>query len=1055
MTNITPEQQQLVNQLRSRASIRDLVWDDVRGVASYVRGELDAAREREGKKTTPALLEQRLRKFLERYRALFGPTQLPTDALTLLQEKTDELGWHHLVLQHTIRVQTRRQPVEVYGAKLAAHFNAAGTLVEVQSSLWRDIRVATKVRVSARQVCALQLKRLEGVSGFSALRDRLQKIEKLFPLTDTPRLVVYPWKGEFLLAWATYGYGAQEVMESGKEEGQVTITYGQMFVDATTGAEILFAPTLQTAETQTTGSGLAVTPLTGSRTSRTLNIVREGTTSTYRLKDLTHNRNIVTYDPACSTAYNQDDEVEPAIRNGTLPVSEDTDGDANWNREPSTTVTRTDAQLPEVDAHHFVRQQYEWYQALANRVGWDNGNYADPPVPNQTLNILAHCYPPDAWFSNCTTFNAYKWSRKANVETNPTKPPKYRWTFWLAFMDGNGTTYDYPAGSRFIVAHEYQHAITDFSFTDGGGNPGLTYKGWLGAVHEGLSDVFGGLSSEDWRPCQEVSHLTPAQIFRNLVYPRDTAAYDANKLDHFADRGTLTGFYERGTILAHCAFLMAAGGVHERTTRSPVLIPVYSLGHDTVSSVSFYKAARIWYRALSVYASTIGALTGTLNTDESAFRTLRDGCVTAAEDLYGVNSAERLSTILAFYAVGLHPPGQNYGADVTFLRWGISWDLSRTYVGLTSPDYASLDLFINNGGTSEWNALVNIVDPATGQETKYENNIYCRVRNVGDQPASNVEVTLQYAKIGTAPGTWLDVKDKNGNIVKLTIGTLAAGQSNFPDSNQNNPPASASVKWCVPPLAAGEVVDHFCLRAQVTASNDVNPHNNDVQSNIAYTAYSPAAPARATFFVGNPFKKETIPIKLSMKAALPKGWQARVLEDFKDKPLKPGEQRALTLAIETQPGADRELQLPLDGDVRGHLYGTVSGPFTGSLTDTTLAGLELRGRLSASLPHIGAVVGLFTGTIDLHTGQISGRILATTTCLKRKEQVRVGVEACLRPWRRVDISQWHGADLLGGITIQVQVPWGRGPCAVKLPPADTKVMPGKSTTESGKDQGTA
>jgi hypothetical protein len=78
---------------------------------------------------------------------------------------------------------------------------------------------------------------------------------------------------------------------------------------------------------------------------------------------------------------------------------------------------------------------------------------------------------------------------------------KGNWYAYLAFSDGDptqkcttasGTVEDtgfgYFSGSEFIVAHEYQHAITDFSFIDGAGAPGLTYdissalNGWLAAA---------------------------------------------------------------------------------------------------------------------------------------------------------------------------------------------------------------------------------------------------------------------------------------------------------------------------------------------------------------------------------------------------------------------------------------------------------------------------------------------------------------------------------------------------------------------------------------------
>src|SRR5262249_1757439 len=150
-----------------------------------------------------------------------------------------------------------------------------------------------------------------------------------------------------------------------------------------------------------------------------------------------------------------------------------------------------------------------------------------------------------------------------------------------------------------------------------------------------------------------------------------------------------------------------------------------------------YKAARIWYRAIAHYLSNIGATTGLPANDESVFRTIRNSCVSAAIDLYGAGSIEHKTTILAWYAVGLQPAATNYGPDTTFLTWGADWWMSRPYVGISGPDWSSNDLFINNGGISEWNAQINVMDG--GMPTQFENNVYFRARNVGDQQANNVQ----------------------------------------------------------------------------------------------------------------------------------------------------------------------------------------------------------------------------------------------------------------------------------------------------------------------------
>jgi len=400
---------------------------------------------------------------------------------------------------------------------------------------------------------------------------------------------------------------------------------------------------------------------------------------------------------------------------------------------------------------------------------------------------------------------------------------------------------------------------------------------------------------------------------------------------------------------------------------------------------------------------------------------------------------EHRTTVLAFYAVGLHPPESTYGADVTFLRWGSSWRLSRPHLGgihSTSPDWSSLDLYVNNGGSSEWNALINVNTP-TGP-TDFENMIYCRVRNVGDQPAEDVQVQFEYAKAGTGVTTWNPVSDKDGIPQTLNLVTLGAGQSNFPESEQDSPPVEAGVKWYIPPLAPGELVNHFCLRATVTSSNDVNLYNNVVQSNIAYVPYVPASPFMFYFMAGNPMQEE-IPLGLVIQTSLPRDWRVKIAEDTEKIFLKPGEERIVPLEVVMADGADRFLEPPFDGRLHGELFGYLCGPFEGALSETAWDGKHLRGRLSASLADLGLLTGMFDGTLDVATGEVKGRLFGNWQCAagqKGDERLCVGIKGCLRPLRRINIRQLVNREAIGGITVQVQVPMAEGPCAYKLPPTD-------------------
>ena len=119
-----------------------------------------------------------------------------------------------------------------------------------------------------------------------------------------------------------YRHDEQRPFEPGR------IEFGQTFVDATTQEVFLFAPSRRDAETPDTGSGLGVTPLSGPFASHSLNIVRVDGGSTYRLRDTTHPRDILTFDLA-HDAFWTDWEIKYGIHNGTLPVSQDTEGDTH------------------------------------------------------------------------------------------------------------------------------------------------------------------------------------------------------------------------------------------------------------------------------------------------------------------------------------------------------------------------------------------------------------------------------------------------------------------------------------------------------------------------------------------------------------------------------------------------------------------------------------------------------------------------------------------------------------------------------------------------------
>jgi hypothetical protein len=309
---------------------------------AFIRGILARPPE-----TTP---ENVIQSFLPKFGGLFGSSEL-NSRLKLLRSRTDDLGWKHLEYQQMYYTNERPNDVfEVYGSKLAAHFTADGILTEVQSSCWREIGLNLEEPMTVEELRKTLTKRAVNAPGFRELRVHLEQQEENFPIMQIPRLVIYPWQEGFRLTWTTYAFGVVDVKDpSGKPTGTKGVQLVQVFVDALTGEQFIFAPTRTDLETPDSGSGLSVTPLKGPFSTRPLKIVRVDTTSTYRLRDTTHQgldprqgRDIITYD---TEGANYPD-IPDALRQNKVPVSEDIDGDKNWSRVPADTtdIERTTSQ---------------------------------------------------------------------------------------------------------------------------------------------------------------------------------------------------------------------------------------------------------------------------------------------------------------------------------------------------------------------------------------------------------------------------------------------------------------------------------------------------------------------------------------------------------------------------------------------------------------------------------------------------------------------------------------------------------------------------------------
>ncbi|GIJ46868.1 hypothetical protein Val02_37540 [Virgisporangium aliadipatigenens] len=900
MDNVTPSQRDLLTRLRrDRGSL--VRWDEGRGVAGAVRAGGLGRWGPDGDAVSA----------LGDLIGLFASTEWSRHLRTR-RERGDGEGWRHVELQQA--VPTTAGTLDVYRALLAIHVRADGVVGSVQSSCYRDVAVRPFSPMKPERIRDLARGDLVGTVDPPEADPR----DPWFPLTGPPRLVVYAWRGTFRPAWVAHLYAPP----ADRGVGRRTVEFGKGFFDAVTGERFLFTPLSRDA---VKGTGFGVTPLDPPFTVRSLNVLHDAASGTHTLHDDTHGRPIVTHDAGAGAAFDTEFELLRGIADGTLPASTDGDGSGAWNRVPasSTDAERGRGQQPEVDLHHYLRQAYEWYATLSSipREGWDDGQFPDPAVGTQVVRGVAHFRKG----SDPRSLHAGARLRRHTASG--------RWYYWLQFCDGNPATFTYPAGSRFLVAHEYQHAITDFSF-DEDGVPGMEYTpGWPGACHEGLSDAFAGFFSGDWRPGRDLSGS--GRIMRNLAFPRDATAFDGANLDHFADAdmpGAAIDPYMRAGILANAAYLTAAGGIHQRALREPQLLSVDGIGATA--------AARVWYRALTFYFGTAGATTNVPAADALLFPRFRDACDLAAVDLFGEFSPEHATVVAAFHAVGLGAPEPTGPAPFLLPAPGLAPE-SRPFVGLAGPGFGSPDLFVD-GGT-----------------------VHCRVRNAGDAPATEVVVTVESAPLSTSEGPF-------AVLGSFTIPVLPVGVSTWDTS--------------VAAPAAGVPTS---LRARVGTGTPVASSTADLVGSVEFLVGNPTGRTATARLVATVSLPEGWTVTLSTQELTVDADDVGVVR----LEVTEGVDESAGLLPPFDGAVSGRIDGAVSGTLTGLLSGTaeVSGVLSGTLSGTLDGVMSVHGAFTGTLDRAtGALTGVLSGGYDGATAHFAtGVRLSVNGLLRPHRRVEV------------------------------------------------------------------
>ena len=296
---------------------------------------------------------------------------------------------------------------------------------------------------------------------------------------------------------------------------------------------------------------------------------------------------------------------------------------------------------------------------------WGNGSTSD----RATAGVDAH-------YGSQVTFDYYKnvlgrngiFNNGAGVRSRVHYGNAYSNAFWdgsqMTYGDGAGNTR--PLTSIDIAGHEMSHGVTE-------NTANLTYSGESGGLNEATSDIFGtavefyannASDLGDYLIGEKVDINGNGTPLRYMDKPsRDGASPDCWS----SGVGGLDVHYSSGPA-NHVFYLMAEGSGAK--TINGVSYNSPTCNASTVTGIGRDAAAKIWYRALSVYMTS--------STNYSGART---AAVKAATDLYGASSSQCAGVANAFSAINVAgttcgttpPPGGNKILNPGFESGVTSW----------------------------------------------------------------------------------------------------------------------------------------------------------------------------------------------------------------------------------------------------------------------------------------------------------------------------------------------------------------------------------------------
>ncbi|MGI8682474.1 MAG: M4 family metallopeptidase [Mycobacteriales bacterium] len=351
----------------------------------------------------------------------------------------------------------------------------------------------------------------------------------------------------------------------------------------------------------------------------------------------------------------------------------------------------------------------------------------------------------DAHYGATKTFDYYKnvlgrngiFNTGAGVRSRVHYGNSYVNAFWdgTQMTYGDGSSNAKPLVELDIAGHEMSHGVTE-------NTANLSYSGESGGLNEATSDIFGTSVEFYAANASDVGdYLIGEKVNINgngtpLRYMDQPSRDGASKDCWYSGIGSLDVHYSSGPG-NHVFYLLAEGSGAKTINGVSYNSPTCNGG--TVTGIGRDAAAKIWYRALSVY------MTSTTN-----YAGARQAAVNAAKDLFGASSTQCAGVEQAFSGIavtgatcGTTPPPpppsgnllQNPGFESGATAWSqtsgvISNDSTRAHTGSwlawldgygsSHTDTVSQSVTIPSATSATLSFWLNVATSETTTSTAYD-----------------------------------------------------------------------------------------------------------------------------------------------------------------------------------------------------------------------------------------------------------------------------------------------------------------------------------------------